>query len=112
METKSSRVLCSISYWSIFFAPFILPILIWIFSDRPASSQGKKAFFNHLGTFIFYFVRMASYYFSNEVFSKPFSHQKLISNISLSVAVIFLFIALAFAIYNLVKGFQFILQHK
>ena len=74
MATKSSRVLCSISYWSIFFAPFILPILVWIFSDRSASSHGKKAFFNHLGTFIFYFVGMAGYYFSNEVFSKPFSH--------------------------------------
>ena len=110
METKSSHVLSSISYWSIFFAPFILPIFVWVFSNRPASTHGKKALLNHLAAFIFYFIGMAGYHFSNEVFDKPFNHQALISNISLVAAVIFLFIALAFAIYNLVKGFQLILH--
>lgn len=110
METKSNKLLSCISYWSIFFAPFVLPILIWIFSDRPTSHHAKIALLNHLGGVIFYFLGMTGFYFSQVILEKPYNHQIMFSNILLGCTFICLFIAISLAIYNLMKGFQLLLQ--
>ena len=47
-DTQGGRVLSSISYFSIFFAPIILPIIIWIFADKPASAHAAKSLFYHI----------------------------------------------------------------
>ncbi|MBO1205959.1 MULTISPECIES: DUF4870 domain-containing protein [Staphylococcus] len=51
-DTQGGRVLSSISYFSIFFAPIILPIIIWIFADKPASAHAAKSLFYHIITYI------------------------------------------------------------
>ena len=107
METKGSKVLSSLSYWSIFFAPFILPILIWGFSNHPVSTHGKKALFYHIGALIFYLLGIGSFAYSKNTFHHP----ELIANIALTFSFIFLFIAFSLAIYNLVKGLILILQY-
>ena len=42
-DTQGGRVLSSISYFSIFFAPIILPIIIWIFADKAAFLRAQSA---------------------------------------------------------------------
>ncbi|WP_106768539.1 DUF4870 domain-containing protein [Paenibacillus faecalis] len=43
------QLLASLSYFSIFFAPFILPILVWILSkDHYVEKHAKRALVSHL----------------------------------------------------------------
>ena len=51
-DTQAGRVLASVSYFSIFFAPIILPIIIWIFADKPASTHAAKSLFYHIITYL------------------------------------------------------------
>lgn len=47
MET--GKVLSALSYFSIFFAAIILPLIVWIVAeDMMAKEHAKKAFFSHL----------------------------------------------------------------
>ncbi|MBT2762742.1 DUF4870 domain-containing protein [Paenibacillus sp. ISL-20] len=43
------QLLSSLSYFSIFFAPFILPLLVWIFSpDTYVAKHARRALFSHV----------------------------------------------------------------
>jgi len=43
------QLLSSLSYFSIFFAPFILPILVWLLSqDAYVAKHARRALFSHL----------------------------------------------------------------
>ena len=68
------------------------------------------ALLNHLGGVIFYFLGITGFYFSQVILEKPYNHQIMFSNILLGCTFICLFIAISLAIYNLVKGFQLLLQ--
>lgn len=47
MET--GKILSALSYFSIFFAGIILPLIVWIVAvDKRAKTHAKKAFFSHL----------------------------------------------------------------
>ncbi|TYR98837.1 DUF4870 domain-containing protein [Rossellomorea vietnamensis] len=47
METN--RLLSSLSYFSIFFAGFIFPIIVYFLSDQPETKRhAKSAFLSHL----------------------------------------------------------------
>ena len=45
-KNDNSYVLSALSYLSIFFAPIILPLLVWILAEEPTSEHGKKALGN------------------------------------------------------------------
>ena len=51
-DTQGGRVLASVRYFSIFFAPIILPIIIWIFADKPASTHAAKSLLYHVITYL------------------------------------------------------------
>lgn len=43
------QLLSSLSYFSIFFAPFILPVIVWILSkDHYVEKHAKRALLSHL----------------------------------------------------------------
>ncbi|WP_411553186.1 DUF4870 domain-containing protein [Paenibacillus lautus] len=43
------QLLSSLSYFSIFFAPFILPVLVWVLSpDAYVAKHARRALFSHL----------------------------------------------------------------
>lgn len=47
--THMRQLLSSVSYFSIFFAPFILPVVIWIVSrDRYVEGHAKRALLSHV----------------------------------------------------------------
>ncbi|OJH00314.1 hypothetical protein BL313_10575 [Staphylococcus hominis] len=109
-KNDNSYVLSALSYLSIFFAPVILPLLVWILSDEPTSEHGKKALGNHVITWISFFIGRATFIFSKEVFDKPFDHQLLIFVIALIIAIVFFLIALILYILNIIRGIKILLK--
>lgn len=52
VNDRTSNVLGSLSYLSIFFAPVLFPIIVWIVADAPASTYSKKALLNHVMSWV------------------------------------------------------------
>nr|WP_255200582.1 hypothetical protein [Staphylococcus hominis] len=109
-KNDNSYVLSALSYLSIFFAPVILPLFVWILADEPTSGHGKKALVNHVMTWISFFIGRAALIFSNEVFDKPFDHQLLIFVIALIITIVFFLIALILYILNIIRGIKILLK--
>ena len=109
-KNDNSYVLSALSYLSIFFAPVILPLLVWILAEEPTSEHGKKALGNHVITWISFFIGRAAFIFSKEVFDKPFDHQLLIFVIALIIAIVFFLIALILYILNIIRGIKILLK--
>ena len=50
---QDNRILSALSYLSVFFAPFIVPIIIFLVSkDLEVRDHSKKAFISHLFPFL------------------------------------------------------------
>ncbi|WP_080873537.1 DUF4870 domain-containing protein [Oceanobacillus timonensis] len=45
---EGNKLLSSLCYFSIFFAPFLFPILVWIFGNEETKAHAKKALWTHL----------------------------------------------------------------
>ncbi|HEX8730369.1 MAG TPA: DUF4870 domain-containing protein [Ktedonobacterales bacterium] len=61
--TESEKTLAGLCHLSVFFAPLILPLIIWLAMRRSqpyASTQGKQAFFFHLGFSILVIIGVVS----------------------------------------------------
>lgn len=50
--SRNENIASSISYLSVFFAPVLLPIVMWIIADQPVSTHAREALFNHILTWI------------------------------------------------------------
>ena len=109
-KNDNSYVLSALSYLSIFFAPIILPLLVWILAEEPTSEHGKKALGNHVITWISFFIGRLAFIFSKEVFDKPLDHQLLIFVIALIIAIVFFLIALILYILNIIRGIKILLK--
>ena len=53
MDKQTEKILASLSYFSVFFAPFLFPLIIWIGLDRPVSTHGKRAILYHIAPYLF-----------------------------------------------------------
>ncbi|AUJ52640.1 hypothetical protein B2G94_10930 [Staphylococcus hominis subsp. hominis] len=109
-KNDNSYVLSALSYLSIFFAPVILPLFVWILADEPTSGHGKKALVNHVITWISFFIGRLAFIFSKEVLDKPLDHQLLIFIILLIITIIFFLIALILYILNINRGIKILLK--
>jgi len=109
-KNDNSYVLSALSYLSIFFAPVILPLFVWILADEPTSGHGKKALVNHVMTWISFFIGRLAFIFSKEVLDKPLDHQLLIFSILLIITIIFFLIALILYILNINRGIKILLK--
>ncbi|WP_077603971.1 DUF4870 domain-containing protein [Oceanobacillus sojae] len=45
---EGNKLLSSLCYFSIFFAPFLFPIVVWILGDEETKVNAKKALWTHL----------------------------------------------------------------
>lgn len=103
---KNQNILSALSYFSVFFAPIVLPILVWILSEKPTSTHGRKALFNHIYIYFFIFLINVCYIFSREVFEKPFDNPYLISNVSLGIGVVLMVVVFAIFLLNIIRGIK------
>lgn len=94
------QILSSLSYFSIFFAPFIFPIIVWIVArDEYVAKHSKRALLSHLFPFL---AAIPLLYFS------------LIANHAGSIlgyALLFGVIYFGSFVYNIVKGIQVLREY-
>ncbi len=43
LDNRTNNVLGSLSYLSIFFAPVLFPLIVWIVGEKPASTHSRNA---------------------------------------------------------------------
>ena len=49
---RESDILGGISYLSVFFAPVLFPLIVWIVAQPPASTHARNALFNHIMSWV------------------------------------------------------------
>ncbi|MGG0188230.1 DUF4870 domain-containing protein, partial [Bacillus rhizoplanae] len=52
---KSNNILSSLCYFSIFFAPFLFPIIVFFIAEGDVKYHAKKALWTHIIPFIILF---------------------------------------------------------
>lgn len=110
-DHKSNKVLSAISYFSVFFAPIILPLIVWILANKPTSTHGRKALFNHIWVYLCYFISKIAQIWSKEVYDKPFDNPDMLSNVSIIVGIIFFILAIILFILNIIRGIKLLLAN-
>ncbi|WP_036652166.1 DUF4870 domain-containing protein [Paenibacillus pini] len=89
------QLLSSLSYFSIFFAPFIFPIIVWIVArDAYVAKHSKRALLSHLFPFLA---------------AIPLLYLTIIANHAGSIfgyVILFAVIYFGSFVYNIVKGIQ------
>ncbi|MBF2173618.1 hypothetical protein K4T08_03075 [Staphylococcus epidermidis] len=106
-SNTNANILSAFSYFSVFFAPIILPLFVWIIADKPAATHGKKAFFNHIWIYVFIFLARAGFIFSNNVFNRPLlDNKELLFTIFIIFAIAMLIIAGIIFIINIIRGIK------
>lgn len=99
------RILNALSYFSILFAPIIVPVLIWIFAkSEEVTHHAKVALLTHIIPTIAGFICFSS------VFMTTLVNGGLLANMSLfvtgSLFVITLVSIIGLFIFNIVRGIQ------
>ncbi len=94
---KDYRFFAALSYFSIFFAPFIFPIAVYfIVQDEEVRYHAKKAFISHiipLITIVFAFITLLSGSIG------PF----------IGLLIIFIFLNIVIYIWNIIMGIKLLL---
>ena len=49
---SADRILASLSYFSLFFAPFLFPIIVYFLTDGETKRHARNAFLSHIIPFI------------------------------------------------------------
>src|SRR5690625_5829091 len=56
---KADKVLSSLCYFSVFFAPFLFPIIVYIFASGNVRSHAGKSLWIHLAPYLAVFIGLA-----------------------------------------------------
>ncbi|HLR20093.1 MAG TPA: hypothetical protein VK115_09390 [Staphylococcus sp.] len=102
-DTQSGRVLAAISYFSIFFAPIILPIILWIFADRPASVHAAKSLGYHIITYIGPILFVLSVAFGTSII---YQENTTITVITIVIAILLFIVTTWYTIKNIYRGIK------
>lgn len=107
---NNQNVLSSLNYFSVFFAPILFPIIVWILTHKPITSHAKKALLNHIAISIFYFLSSLAFIFSKEVYEKNFDNPATISYVSIALGSLFAIIVIILFIINLIRGIKLLIK--
>jgi cytochrome c biogenesis factor len=97
---KGNNILSSLSYFSIFFAPFLLPIIIYFVAEEDVKYHAKKALMIH---FIPYIAIIVSFGITLALASNSMNEQ-LNTVVAIGVFTIAGIISIYYFIWNIVKG--------
>ncbi|KGX84417.1 DUF4870 domain-containing protein [Pontibacillus litoralis] len=103
----SNKVIASLCYFSIFFAPVILPIVVYFVSEGETKVHAKKAFWSHI---VPYLVLVTGFIVFGVVGIT--TNSGTIAGLSfITIFLIFGLLCLFYFIWNIIKGIQ-VLQGK
>ncbi|MCG7337937.1 hypothetical protein MHZ36_01415 [Staphylococcus sp. ACRSN] len=99
---QGNRVLASISYFSLFFAPIIVPIVIWIFADKPASQHASKSLVYHIITYSGPIIALVTGSLGMSLMQN--TSNNWITIIAIAIACLLAFATLWYTIKNVYRG--------
>ncbi|MBO1581950.1 DUF4870 domain-containing protein [Bacillus sp. XF8] len=100
---NGNKLLSAFSYWSVFFAPILFPIIVWIIGEDETKSHAKRALWTHIIPSIAAFVGMIVVGIMGLGSNQPDVTLGIGAIITLCICGI---ISLYFFIWNIVKGIQ------
>lgn len=105
---ENNKLLSALSYFSVLFAPFILPIIVYFVShNADVKHHAKRSLISHLIPFVFMillFVLVFSSFFtmsSHTVFNEP---SFLTATAPLLLILLYLVIYVVILVWNIVQG--------
>lgn len=109
---QTDKVLAALSYFSIFFAPFLFPLVVWIVVDNgEVKRHAKLAFISHLVPVILGFAAFLIFTFS--MYSFNFTHMEMGPNefsfwtlAPVLFMLIYGILLLAIVVWNIVQGIK------
>lgn len=100
---KQNKVIASLSYFSVFFAPFLLPIAIYFIVDHTdVKSHAKKALVSHIIPFLSVITLIGMIIYSGLSYISEAAMFSLVIGGFLLIGIINLFVV----IWNIVKGIK------
>ncbi|MFC7371041.1 DUF4870 domain-containing protein [Fictibacillus iocasae] len=100
MKSNTAKIISSLCYFSIFFAPFLFPVVVYFVSeDNEVTEHARKSFMSHI------FPAIAIPLGIIIVFESGYSTGSIILS-----ALLFGILSLIVAIWNIVKGIKVLIQ--
>ena len=98
MQTR--HILAALSYFSIFFAGIIVPLVIWLIADdRYVKKHASRALFSHIVPYVLLIFVIFSF----------FSHQLLVG---VGFFILFGLVILAMFVWNVVMGVKILIEAR
>ncbi|ATP41883.1 hypothetical protein CSE16_18675 [Solibacillus sp. R5-41] len=103
----NSKGLSAIGYLSIFFAPFIVPLLIFFVSkDTAIRSHAKRAFISQLVPFVLGILFLVIFVSSSLFVSNAFSFNESTILLTIIIFILYLLLTCAIAVWNFVQAIK------
>ncbi|MFC0187449.1 DUF4870 domain-containing protein [Fictibacillus aquaticus] len=100
MNDNKNKILSSLCYFSIFFAPFLFPVVVYfVIEDETVTEHARKGFWSHLIPVIAISLGIIV------VFESGFAKGAIIFS-----ALVFGLVSLIVTIWNIVKGIKVLIQ--
>ncbi|MEJ7483514.1 hypothetical protein WL639_02135 [Staphylococcus hominis] len=100
---RESDILGGISYLSVFFAPVLFPLIVWIVAQPPASIHARNALFNHIMSWVMVVLGLVTLSISPAFVN---SEHGIGWIIAVLIAVIFFIWALVLFLKNIFRGIK------
>jgi hypothetical protein len=99
---KGNNILSSLCYFSIFFAPFLLPIIVYFVAEDEVKYHAKKAFWSHVFPYAILFGGLAV----SGMYGLGFN-QSDGAGIGMAITyAVFNLVGIYYFIWNIVKGIK------
>lgn len=108
-NAQSGKVLSALCYFSIFFAPLILPIIVWILSDKPTSSHAAKSLVYHIITYLCPLILAVSAAFGAMALS---FQSNWASVVMIIIAIVLVVITIWYTIKNIYRGVMVLISDE
>lgn len=99
---KADNLLCSLCYLSVFFAPFLFPIIVFFLTTDDIRGHAAKAFWIHLISYISIFFGLGLGAIAISVYDQLM--------LGIIIFVLFVLISIYFFLLNIVRGIQLLIR--
>lgn len=101
---EGNKILSALCYFSIFFAPFLFPIIVYFVTEQEVKEHAKKALWSHLIPLLVLFLGVIGFGFMGVNGWSHFGIAILI------VCIVFGILALYYFIWNIIQGIKVLMN--
>lgn len=105
---ENNKILSALSYFSVLFAPFILPIIVFFVSqDKEVKHHAKRSLISHLIPFIFMVIIVISIFSSIFSMSMSTTYNEpslLMTSAPIIFVLLYLVVYVIILIWNIIQG--------